>query len=46
MNIPLINLTRERANEILSAWKLGIEAFPDHIIKMCLYVTGDLASLR
>jgi hypothetical protein len=46
MNIPLINLTRERANAILSAWKLGVEAFPDHVIKMALYVTGDLSSLR
>ena len=46
MNIPLAHMTRERANAILVAWKLGIEAFPPHVIDMALYVTGDLDSLR
>lgn len=35
-------MSRDRANEILTLWKLGIEWFPIHVIKMALYVTGDL----
>lgn len=35
-------MTRDRANEILSLWKLGAENFPPHVITVCLYLTGDL----
>jgi hypothetical protein len=35
-------MTRVRANEILFLWKLGAEHFPESVISMALYVTGDL----
>ena len=44
--MPLVNMTRERANAILDLWRDGIEAFPDRIIAMALYVTGDLERLH
>jgi hypothetical protein len=37
-------MSRDRANEILTLWKLGLEWFPDRIINQALYVTGDLGS--
>jgi hypothetical protein len=46
MNIPLVRMTRDRANEILRLWKYGLEEFPASVIRMALYVTGDLDSLR
>jgi hypothetical protein len=35
-------MTREKANEVLTLWKLGIESYPRRVIDMALYVTGDL----
>lgn len=35
-------MTRDKANEILTFWKLGIQWFPKQVIAMALYVTGDL----
>jgi hypothetical protein len=46
MKAALIDMTRERANQILDLWKRGIEQFPDQVIRLALYVTGDLVSLR
>lgn len=36
------NMTRSKANEILTFWKLGLEIYPAHVINAALYVTGDL----
>ena len=44
--MTLQDMTRERANEILRLWKYGLEDFPQNIIRMALYRTGDLESLR
>lgn len=44
--IPMIQMTRERANIILDLWRAGAEIFPPHVIAMALYRTGDLESLR
>lgn len=35
-------MTRAQANEILHLWKLGAEDFPQEMITMALYLTGDL----
>lgn len=45
-HVPLIHMTREDANAILSAWKVGAAIYPEHLIRVALYVTGDLSSLR
>lgn len=37
-----MNMSRARANEILSLWKAGAEHFPQAVILFALYVTGDL----
>ena len=42
MNIPLNHMTRDKANEILTLWKLGMEVYPASVIAHALYVTGDL----
>lgn len=41
-SLPRVPMTRERANEILSLWKLGVELFPPAVINSALFVTGDL----
>jgi hypothetical protein len=46
MNIPLVHLTREKANEILRLWKYGFNDYPSQVINLALYVTGDLETLR
>lgn len=43
--IPLREMTRERANQILDLWRLGAEIFPSYVISMALYRTGDLERL-
>ena len=40
--MTLYQMSRARANEILSLWKAGVEDFPERIILAALYVTGDL----
>jgi hypothetical protein len=42
MHIP--EMTRAKANEILTFWKLGLESYPRAVINLALYVTGDLES--
>ena len=39
-----MNMSLERAHEILTFWKLGVEIFPYRVINMALYLTGDLAA--
>lgn len=36
------HMTRDKANEILLFWKLGLEIYPPHVITAALYLTGDL----
>lgn len=43
--MTLETLTRAKANEILLLWREGIAHYPDSVISMALYVTGDLESL-
>lgn len=38
-------MTRERANEILDRWRLGVEIYAPKVIRRALYVTGDLLEL-
>jgi uncharacterized membrane protein len=38
-------MSRAKANEILSLWKAGAQAYPESIITLALYVTGDLEDL-
>lgn len=45
MNTPaprVQRMTRDKANEILTLWKLGIEWYPPSVINAALFVTGDL----
>jgi len=35
-------MTRAQANEILFLWKCGVTHYPESVISMALYVTGDL----
>jgi hypothetical protein len=35
-------MTRAVANEILQLWKTGAQHYPQAVINMALYVTGDL----
>jgi hypothetical protein len=46
MNIPLVSMTRAKANEILRLWKYGFNDYPAQVIRLALYVTGDLETLR
>lgn len=46
MTYALATLTRYEANEILRRWKAGVEQYPPELIRLALYRTGDLASLR
>jgi uncharacterized membrane protein len=46
MTMPLVQMTREKANEILRLWKYNLGDYPLRVIRMALYVTGDLESLR
>jgi hypothetical protein len=36
-------MTRDQGNEVLTAWKIGLENFPPHIISQALRATGDLS---
>lgn len=44
--MALTHMTRDKANEILTLWKLGMQDYPLRVINMALYVVGDLDSLR
>ena len=35
-------MTRERANEILSRWRAGVEWYDPRLINLALAYTGDL----
>ena len=39
-------MTRQKANEILSRHKFGLEAYPAHTITFALWITGDLDAFR
>lgn len=43
MSRDQITMTRMKANEILSLWKCGAQHYPQAVINMALYVTGDIA---
>jgi hypothetical protein len=40
--MDLTHMSRDKANEILTFWKLGLEWYPPKVIAFALYVTGDL----
>ena len=35
-------MTRAKANVILGLWKAGAQHYPQSVINMALYLTGDL----
>lgn len=39
-------MTRSEGNEILKAWKFGLESFPPHVIAQALRATGDLSPMH
>ena len=45
-SIALLRMSRDMANRILSMWRDGTESYPPGVIRVALYVTGDLDSLR
>ena len=35
-------MTRAQANEVLTLWKNGAQLYPQHVITLALYLTGDI----